>query len=274
MKIIRRVAIALPFCALSLMAQSSADPKSELPLALNLSTAEHLEGWDIGVRFTHRFDLASSTGGKEAYGLDGYAFAGVGLDFGIKPIKGLNVQIYRTADAKTFTLALHQQLYAGEYFRAAFRAERFDEVVKQFTEPLKKDTVGLVGSTFQAPIELVIPGGGVFSLVPSYQSTSTSYVARGAGNAKGIFNVGLGLRWTLYEKHAILAEYYPRPSKLDKSIYRPGWAWGYQYRTFKHRFAAIYTNVEGTTPHQVLNGDFARGPRRAGSFGFNVVRVF
>ena len=102
---------------------------SEYPLAVNLPTAEHMQFWDIGLSFTHRFTTPVQGHGKDMYGLDGYTYPGLGFDFGFKPIPGMDLQIYRTADNKTLILAIQQQLLNKDLIRMALRAERFDEIV-------------------------------------------------------------------------------------------------------------------------------------------------
>ena len=116
---------------------------SDYPLVINLPSAERMQYWDLGVVFTHRFIQPLKDHGKDVYGLDGYAYAGVGFTFGIKPIKGLNVFIYRTADNKTFNVGLQQQVLNGDRVRMAVRAERFDEVVKETVTPLGKVVTNL-----------------------------------------------------------------------------------------------------------------------------------
>jgi hypothetical protein len=265
----------LPFlaCAGSLLAQDASD----VPLGLNLPTAQSLEMGDVGVRFTHRFTERARSNGYDVYGLDGYAFAAVGLDFSFRTFKGWNVQLYRTADQRTFTAAIQKQLFAGEGWRAAVRVERYDEVVKD-----NRSTVGVregkVGSTVLVPLE-ALAGPVTFSLVPAY-------INRSATQAEAVFNVAAALRWDLSERHRVHGEYYPRPGKLkDTQVpsgattrdLEPGWALGYTYRTRGHRFSAVATNVLGTTAHQVLTGDYnGIGPARSGDWvlGFNVVRIF
>ncbi len=260
-------------CAGSLFAQDASD----VPLGLNLPTAQSLEQGDVGVRFTHRFTERARGNGTDAYGLDGYAFAAVGLDFSFKALKGWNLQLYRTADQRTFTAAIQKQLFAGEGWRAAVRVERYDEVVRD-----NKTTAGVregkVGSTVLVPLE-ALAGPVTFSLVPAY-------INRTATRTEAIFNVAAALRWDLSEKHRVHGEYYPRPGKLRDTLVaagstarglEPGWALGYTYRTRGHRFSAVATNILGTTAHQVLSGDYnGLGPARGGDWvlGFNVVRIF
>jgi hypothetical protein len=82
-----------------------------------------------------------------------------------------------------------------------------------------------------------------------------------------------------------VGEYYPRPSKLakaapggitDGTTYQNGYAAGFSYKTFKHRFSVFGTNASGTTDNQVLSGDYGGGPRHSSqwSLGFNVTRIF
>ncbi|MDR3682183.1 MAG: DUF5777 family beta-barrel protein [Geothrix sp.] len=283
-----------PLLACALLAGGGLHAESsEYPLAINLPTAERMQYWDIGLAFTHRFIQPVKDHGKDAYGLDSYAYAGLGFTFGIKPIPGLNAFIYRTADNKTFSFGLQEQVLNGERVRMAVRAERFDEVVKEAVTPLGK--VGISGLTLQVPTEVFVTDDLIFSLVPTYITRTTTTdtilaVPPGATpntspNTGGVFNVGLGLRMNLTEKFSVVSEYYPRPSKFSKAApggitdgttYQNGFAAGVSYRTFKHRFSLFGTNASGTTANQVMSGDYGGGPRRPSqwSLGFNVTRIF
>ncbi|HJV21311.1 MAG TPA: DUF5777 family beta-barrel protein, partial [Holophagaceae bacterium] len=270
----------------------------------NLPTVDRMQFWDLGVSFTHRFVTPVKDHGKDAYGLDGLAYAGFGIAMGFKPIKGLNLLAYRTADNKTFTFGFQQQVMDTEYFRMAFRAERFDEVKKHEVVPGVTDAtayeIGVVGGSFQVPMEIFLPGD-VFqiTLVPTYLTrTSTSNFKFNPGAAPtylpttegkkgaGVFNCALGLRVNFTEAFGWITEYYPKPSRLPSENFRSGFATGITYKTFKHRFTLTATNVTGTTANQVLGGDYdhyrtadgldGAGPRPSSewSLGFNVSRVF
>ena len=266
---------------------------SEFPLVINLPSAERMQYWDLGVVFTHRFIQPVKDHGKDAYGLDGFTYAGVGFTFGIKPIKGLNLFIYRTADNKTFNAGFQQQVWNGDYVRMAVRAERFDEVVKEGVTPFGR--VGVSGFTAQIPTEIFIGDDLILSLVPTFVSKTTTSdtilpVPPGVTpntkvNQGGVFNVGLGLRYGFTDKFSVMAEYYPRPSKFakaapggitDGSTYQNGFAAGFSYKTFKHRFTLAGTNASGTTANQVMSGDYGGGPRLTSQWAiaFNVARVF
>jgi len=266
---------------------------SEYPLVMNLPSAEMMQYWDIGLAFTHRFIQPVKDHGKDVYGLDGYAYAGLGFTFGIKPVPGLNAFIYRTADNKTFSFGLQEQVLNRERIRMAVRAERYDEVVKETVTPLGK--VGINGLALQVPTEIFITDDIIFSLVPTYITKTTTTdtilaVPPGAApntrpNTGGVFNVGLGLRGNITEKFSVVGEYYPRPSKFakaapggitDGTTYQNGFAAGVSYKTFKHRFSLFATNASGTTANQVMSGDYGGGPRPSSqwSLGFNVARVF
>lgn len=244
--------------ALLLGTPLAAQEASELPLLLDLPTADHLAEWDIGLRFTHRFQEQAKGNSKDFYGLDNGAYTGVGLDFGIKAIPGLNAQIYRTSDQKTLTLALQEQLVSTDHWRVAFRAERYDETVKG----------GRVGTTLQAPVDWQPWEPLTITVVPTYLSHTAT--------AEGVVTAGLGIHWAITESQGLIGEFYPRPSKVDASFER-GWSFGYQYRTRGHRFSVLATNELGTTANQVLGGDYQGfGPRPSGAWalGFNVVRIF
>jgi len=80
--------VLTPLLAFSLMAGGVLRAESsEYPIAINLPTTERMQYWDFGILFTHRFISPVQGHGKDAYGLDGFTYAGLGVDFGFKPIK-------------------------------------------------------------------------------------------------------------------------------------------------------------------------------------------
>lgn len=242
------------FLGLPLAAQEA----SEVPLAINLPTADHLAGWDIGLLFTHRFLEPARGASKDLYGVDEHATVGFGFDFGIKAIPGLNAEIYRSADEKTVALALREQVLAMDHWHVAVRAERYDETVKG----------GQQGGVFQAPVDWRPLDALTLSAVPTYLSRTAT--------ARHVVTTGLGVRWMVVEHQGILAEYYPRPSKVYNG-FEQGWSLAYQYRTVGHRFTILATTIPGTTAHQVLGGDYeGYGPRSSNywSLGFNLIRIF
>jgi hypothetical protein len=257
-------------CALTsarvLPALAAEAPSPLYPLALNLPTTDSLKDWDFGLLFTHRFVAPVKDHGKDLYGLDGMAYPGFGLNVSIKPIKGLNAQIYRTSDNKTLTLALQQQILNMPNFRLAARLERFDETVQKQVTPI--GTIGLTGTAVQVPAEFFVTPNLVLSLVPTYVSRTTT-------QDKGVFTAGAGARVSFLENWSVLAEYYPRPSKIASSFHS-AFAAGVSYKTYQHVFTLLGTNAPGTTTHQALSGDYGGGPRENNqwSLGFNLTRIF
>ena len=256
---------ALLACALLAGAILRAE-SSDYPLAINLPTGERMQFWDIAAAFTHRFTTPVQGHSKDLYGLDGYAYPAFGFAFGIKPVKGLNALVYRSADNKTLVFALQERLYNGDRLRLSLRGERFDETVQKTVTTL--GTVGISGAVAQLPAEFFLTDAIVLSLVPTWISRTTT-------RDKAVFNVGAGLRLPLGARMSALGEYYPRPGRIDKS-FSSGFAAGLSYQTLKHRFTLVGTNVVGTTANQVLSGDYGGGPRSSGkwSLGFNLIRVF
>lgn len=263
----------LPFALapLSLFAQQA----SEVPWGLNLPTAQGLEQGDLALRFTHRFTDRAKGNSKEAYGLDGFAYAAFGFEKNFASWPGLTAQVYRTADQKTVTLALHQKLVIDPGFQVALRIERFDETVKENPVTVGYQE-GKLGTAVQLPMEWRASESLLFTAVPTW--LSRSHLKR-----ESLTTVGLAGRWDLTLEQSFTVEYYPRPSKLkdvrvgsDNQPLEAGWAMGYTFRTRGHRFTVLGTNVPGTTAHQVLAGDYnGQGPRRSDwAFGFNIARMF
>lgn len=261
--------------SLPLLAQGS-----EVPLAFNLPTADRLQGWDLGVAFTHRFDTPVKEGGRDAGGLDGYAYAGLNLTLGVAPVKGLNVFLGRTSDQKTFTAGFQQRLLTGKTAAWALRVERFDEVVENNTFPTGE--VGRVGTTVSLPLDLTF-GPVTATFVPAWvSSTATRHFdftttprSTTGGNHGGRVNAGLALRWEMSPEFLLVGEFVGKPSALPAD-YHAGLSVGFTYRTHKHRFTLAGTNQRGSTPNQIFAGDHAGGPRESSrwALGFNVVRQF
>ncbi|MBI4912185.1 MAG: hypothetical protein HY823_05570 [Acidobacteria bacterium] len=252
-------------------------PAQELPLALNLPLPVQLEAGQLGLRFTHRFEEQVRSNGKEAGGLDGYAYAALGVDLGVPGVRGLNAQVYRSADQKTLVLALQQALVSRGSFQASLRVERWDESVRSGGPGLV--ATGKLGGAVQLPAAFSVGGGVQVLAVPTY-------LTRTHTQRDGVFNVGAAFRWEASESHLFTAEYYPVPSKVqDRRVvpwpqggrrFEAAWALGYTLRTKGHRFSLMATTTPGTTAAQVLSGDYAGlGARRSGDWGlgFNVIRI-
>ncbi len=260
-----RLKRALPLLLATLPALAQV---SEVPLALNLPTATLLDKGDVGIRFTHRFTEATRGNGKDVYGLDGFAYAALGFDISLPDFYKMNFQAYRSADKKTFVLAMMENVWNGEEVQAALRVERFDEVVKG----------GILGSAVQLPIDWRLGQSFVISAVPTWLSRSNL-------KHESMTTVAFGARWEMTPRQSLKAEIYPRPSKLrdvtvgsdtDPHKLEQGWAIGYTFRTPGHRFTILGTNVPGTTTHQVVAGDYGgQGPMRGQwALGLNIVRMF
>jgi hypothetical protein len=278
--------LARPLLPLILAAGSILGAESsEFPIAINLPTGERMQYWDIGMVFSHRFIAPVQNNGKNLYGLDNYSYSGFGFGFGIKPIKGLNLMLYRTPDNKTFVFGLQQLLLDKSKLRLSLRLERFDETIQNRIVPGAPDPplgeVGISGASGQLTAEIFITDDIIVTLVPTYLSRTTTV-------DKGVFTGGAGLKIHFTEKFAFVGEYYPTPAKVKQAgeaggplvqkgrQYTNGFAAGFSFKTFKHRFALFGTNSTGTTTHQVLGGDYAGGPNPGGkwSLGFNLTRVF
>lgn len=249
---------------------------SEVPWGLNLPTAQGLEQGDVDIRFTHRFADKVRDNSKEAYGLDGFAYAALGFEINFPSWPGMTFQAYRTADQKTITLAFHQKLILDPAFQVALRVERFDEAV-----PDLPTTVGFqegkLGTAIQLPMDWRVSETFVLSAVPTWLSRSNL-------KREALTTVGFAARVELTPEQTFLAEYYPRPSKLKGALdlngnpfEKAGWAMGYMFKTRGHRFTIMGTTVPGTTAHQVLAGDWdGFGPRQGKDWalGFNIARIF
>ncbi len=258
-------------CAFSILGA-----QQQVPLGLNLPTTSYIEdSW--GVIFTHRFAESTSGNGKNLFGLDGYAYSGFGFWGSVPSIPELNYGIYRTSDQKTMVYSIQGVLYSEKALRSSARIEYFTEGVKDNTSTQTIDE-GISGSVYQIPTEF-FSGVWTFGIVPTYiTKTSTS---------NSIFNISMSLKYQLSNLHSFIVEYYPISSSVKKysvplsssmsRSLRPGFAFGYRFETFGHRFTLIGTNVQGTTAHQVVPGDYQGVGAKANSdwgLAFNIVRIF
>ena len=183
--------------ALAFASSVASAQQSEVPLWLNLPTAQGLMGSSFGYRFTHRFLDQAKNNSKDAFGLDGYSFSGLGMDFAVPSTPGTNFQIYRTPDNKTLTMTLHQVLVSQTDYRAAILVERYDETIKdqQFTPNTRE---GIVGTSVQLPLSW--SGSGLtLLLVPTYLSSTST-------QRNGVTTAGLGIRWDMADRHSLIGE--------------------------------------------------------------------
>ena len=264
----------LPF-ALAALPAFSQQP-SEVPWGLNLPTAQGLEQGSMDLRFTHRFADQVRDNSKDAFGLDGYAYAAFGFEKNFVSWPGLTFQAYRTADQKTITLAFHQKLILDPTFQVALRVERFDETVRDNPVTVGYQE-GKLGTAIQLPLEWRASENLVLTAVPTWLSRSNL-------KRESLLNVAWSGKYEFTPEQAFIAEYYPRPSKQKHAmgitgnpLSKAGWAMGYMFKTRGHRFTILGTNVPGTTSNQVLSGDWGgQGPRATKSWGlgFNIARMF
>lgn len=249
---------------------------SEVPWGLNLPTAQGLEQGSMAIRFTHRFADQVRDNSKNAYGLDGSAYAAFGFEKNFVSWPGLTFQAYRTADQKTITLAFHQKLILDPTYQVALRVERFDEAIKE-NPGTPEYQEGLLGTAIQLPLEWRASEGLVLTAVPTWLSRSNL-------KRESLFTVAWSGRYEFTPEQAFIAEYYPRPSKQKNAVgitgnplSKAGWAMGYMFKTRGHRFTILGTNVAGTTANQVLAGDYhGQGPEptKDWALGFNIARMF
>lgn len=250
--------------------------QQEIPLNLNLPTTSYLrEGW--GVIFTHRFTESVRGNSQNLFGLDGYAYSGIGFWGSVTGIPELNYGIYRTSDQKTIVVSVQGVLYSEKALRSSLRVEHFNEKVKENTSTINVYE-GISGVTYQLPTEY-FSGPWTIGITPTF-ITQTS-------TGRSVFNVPLAMKYQISNKQSLIVEFYPVPSSLRnyqvpvsilaRRSLRVGFSLGYQFQTFGHRFTLIGTNTQGTTAHQVIPGDYQGiGARASGDWGlaFNIVRLF
>lgn len=250
--------------------------QQDIPLSLNLPTTQYVKS-NWAILFTHRFADPVIGNSKNLFGLDGYASSGFGFWGSPTNIPELNFGIYRTSDQKTIVLTAQGVLYSEMALRSSLRFEYFKEGARENSSTINIHE-GISGWIYQLPIEY-LSGSWTLGFVPTY-ITQTS-------TGQSIFNIPLSLKYKLPNNQGFIIEFYPIPNSLrdyrvptstsiERSL-RSGFAFGYEFRSYGHRFTLFGTNTPGTTAHQVISGNFLGvGARVSNDWGlaFNIVRLF
>ena len=258
---------------------TSVSPEHLMPFSgwkvINLPTGRTLEQGNWLFLISHRFNQAVNVGYSGFYGLDsgatmdlslGYAFTDRLLATVSRSDLQDNVEletrygiVHETAPDSPVGLSVQGSLnwrtqkVRGE---SRWRSER-------------------VTYTGQVTLTRTIAGQLGFALVPGVTLNPSPDLE---GEAP-ILTLGLGGRWKLQEKLALVGEWTPILSRPDEIVGRSNrystWAAGVEVTTAGHVFQIVASNNLGLSTNQYLGGGDLNGDVFDGAFrlGFNIFRI-
>jgi hypothetical protein len=224
----------------------------------------------LDFRILHRFGRAND-GISEWFGLD-QASMRMGLDYGLG--KNLTVGIGRSTFKKEadgfLKLRLLSQKTYGTPFSVVVVAGMSVYTFKN-TDPLHEVTFSSrAGYYYQSII------GRKFSRKFSLQLSPT-LVHRNvvqAGDLNDIYAIGIGSRFKLSKRTALVADYFPVLNRTSTSDTRNSLSLGFDIETGGHVFQLHFSNSTGMNERAFITDTHDSWGKGEVRFGFNLSRVF
>lgn len=229
---------------------------------ITLETTRFLPGGMFEVVFNHRFsDTIADSDLRNLYGLDSFAFAGVGLMYGIKD--QWSIGIFRTNNEKNFELWTRYGLNLDENLHLAGRVSLNFNTNEGTNDPTRLG--------FQVFLGLDLGRLGV-AVVPSLVTNPARFESDDDTTLALGLQAGLAVTDSVSlvgEVTPVLSGYKVRDVDGDHHF---SWGAGIQIAVGDggHVFTLLVTNQAGTTLDQYLPGATTSNPR----LGFNLIRRF
>jgi hypothetical protein len=235
----------------------------------NLRTGKVADKGEFHFRFSHRFSsdiFDQSNRDFDLFGLDSFAFPGIGVGYGFTNRFAMNV--YR----QTFDRKLE---FSGDLSILDENESRSPiSVMARAAIEGRNDFAGQGHNGQYIPsIELVLSRNLFNRVALNVNPTFVFNLARPPLMAveKNMVAIGLGGSLKLRENMAIMGEYIPRvsgsPLQMDFVHDKPTVSFGFQFRTYRHVFALVISNAYETT----IAGS-ALGGADGFHIGFNIHR--
>ena len=224
----------------------------------------------LDFRILHRFGRAND-GASEWFGLD-QASMRMGLDYGLG--KSLTVGIGRSTYKKEADGFLKLRLLSQKTYGTPFSVvvvTGMSVYTYKNTDPLHEVTFSSrAGYYYQSII------GRKFSRKFSLQLSPT-VVHRNivqAGDVNDIYAIGIGSRFKLSKRTALVADYFPVLNRPASSDTRNSMSLGFDIETGGHVFQLHFSNSTGMNERAFITDTHDSWGKGEIRFGFNLSRVF
>lgn len=250
---------------------------SEMPFSgwkiINLPTDRTVGAGNWLFLISHRFSRPVGDGYSAFYGLDGPAI--MYLSMGYALTDDFLVLLARSNAADNVEMQTRYRLLEESRPQAPVGLAAHGSVNWLTQDPWREEAFKFTG---QLSLTRTLADQVGLALVPGL----TINPAEGQAGEPPLFTLGLGARWKVQEKVAIVGEWTPRlsgvteaptfghPSRFDT------WGAGVEITTEGHVFQLVVTNHVGLTTDQYLRGgDLDFGSVHEGEFrlGFNIFRI-
>jgi hypothetical protein len=251
------------------------DDLFQSPSIIMMSSVTNIPKGNLNFSIMHSFGIVSD-GAPELFGLDGTANIRFGLDYGV--LDGLSVGVGRSRFDKLFDFRakanlLRQTRDGGMPVEVALKGDVGITTLQNgysFSDRLDFLEALLVARRFSDHLSLQV--------TPMMSHFNTVLMDPGASNRiirdqNNHYALGIGGRWALNDRFAIVGEYIPVIGTRTSGTHDT-FSLGLNIDTGGHVFQLFFTTSQWfTEQHTITNNteDFFAGNFR---FGFNVNRVF
>jgi hypothetical protein len=245
------------------------------PTIVVMSSVTNIPKGNLNFSIMHSFGIATN-GVDDLFGLDGSANIRFGLDYGV--LDGLSVGVGRSRFDKLYDFrfkanVLHQSKDGRSPVEIAVKGDAGVMTLENgfdFADRLNYFAAILIGRRFSDQFSLQV--------MPLFSHFNTVFIQSDASNRiiqeeNDHFGLGIGGRWVLSERFAIVGEYMPvfgdRSDGTSDAI-----SVGLDIETGGHVFQLFFTSSQWLTEQHAIarnTDNFLDGDFR---IGFNVNRVF
>ena len=242
---------------------------------INLPTDRTLEGGNWLFLISHRFGRAVGEGYSAFYGLDGPAIMYLSLGYALTD-EWLVALARSNADDNVELETRYRVLDESGAGPVGLAVQATGNWLSEDRPTESRWRAAAVKGTAQVTLTRTVADRLGLAVVPGITVNPDE---RTDGEAP-LLTLGLGARWKVQEKVALVGEWTPILARSDRTVTdatRYGtWSAGVEITTEGHVFQVVATNNAGLTTDQYLGGgDFAPGDVLDGQFrlGFNIFRI-
>lgn len=242
---------------------------------INLPTDRTLEGGNWLFLISHRFGRTVGEGYSAFYGLDGPAIMYLSMGYALTD-EWLVALARSNADDNVELETRYRVLDESGTGPVGVAVQASGNWLSEDRPTESRWRAAAFKGTAQVTLTRTVADRLGLALVPGITLNPDERVD---GEAP-LLTLGLGARWKVQEKVALVAEWTPILARSDRTVTDATqygtWSAGVEITTEGHVFQVVATNNAGLTTDQYLGGgDFAPGDVLDGQFrlGFNIFRV-